>query len=148
MTTKETFDGYMMITYIWKEIGMGTVVYLAAIIGVDRQLYEAASIDGAGRFKQILHVTLPCIRSVIVMQLIFRVGRVMNAGFDQMFALSNSMVISRADIIDTYVYRVGMEEAKFSLATAAGLFKSFIGLVLVLTTNQIARHVDPDSAIM
>jgi len=148
MTNKETFDAYMMITYIWKEIGMGTVVYLAAIIGVDRQLYEAAAIDGAGRLKQIWHVTLPCIRTVIVMQLIFRVGNVMNAGFDQMFALSNSLVQSRADIIDTYVYRVGMEEAKFSLATAAGLFKSAIGLVLVLAANTIARRVDPDSAIM
>ena len=138
----------MMLTYIWKEIGMGTVVYLAAIIGVDRQLYEAAAIDGAGRFKQIWHVTLPCIRYIIVMQLIFRVGNVMNAGFDQMFALSNSLVQSQADIIDTYVYRIGMEEAKFSLATAAGLFKSLIGLVLVLTTNAIARKVDSDSAIM
>lgn len=148
MTNKDTFDAYMMITYIWKEIGMGTVVYLAAITGVDRQLYEAASIDGAGRLKQIWHVTLPCIRSVIIMQLIFRVGQVMNAGFDQMFALSNSMVISKADIIDTYVYRVGMEEAKFSLATAAGLFKSMIGLILVLATNALAKRVDPESAIM
>ncbi len=148
MTNKETFDAYMMLTYIWKEIGMGTVVYLAAIIGVDSQLYEAAAIDGAGRLKQIWHVTLPCIRSVIVMQLIFRVGRVMNAGFDQMFALSNSLVQSRADIIDTYVYRIGMEEAKFSLATAAGLFKSAIGLVLVLSANALARRIDEDSAIM
>ena len=148
MTNKDTFDAYMMLTYIWKEIGMGTVVYLAAITGVDSQLYEAASIDGAGRLKQIWHVTLPCIRTVLVMQLIFRVGHVMNAGFDQMFALSNSLVQSKADIIDTYVYRIGMEEAKFSMATAAGLFKSAIGLVLVLTTNGIARRVDPDSAIM
>jgi len=148
MTNKGTFDAYMMLTYIWKEIGMGTVVYLAAIIGVDHQLYEAAAIDGAGRFKQIWHVTLPCIRSVIVMQLIFRVGKVMNAGFDQMFALSNSLVQSRADIIDTYVYRIGMEEAKFSLATAAGLFKSAIGLVLVLSTNALAKRIDEDSAIM
>lgn len=148
MTNKDTFDAYMMLTYIWKEIGMGTVVYLAAIIGVDSQLYEAAAIDGAGRLKQIWHVTLPCIRSVIVMQLIFRVGRVMNAGFDQMFALSNSLVQSRADIIDTYVYRIGMEEAKFSLATAAGLFKSAIGLVLVLSANALARRIDEDSAIM
>ena len=148
MTNKDTFDAYMMLTYIWKEIGMGTVVYLAAIIGVDSQLYEAAAIDGAGRLKQIWHVTLPGIRSVIVMQLIFRVGRVMNAGFDQMFALSNSLVQSRADIIDTYVYRIGMEEAKFSLATAAGLFKSAIGLVLVLSANALARRIDEDSAIM
>jgi len=148
MTNKATFDAYMMLTYIWKEIGMGTVVYLAAIIGVDHQLYEAAAIDGAGRLKQIWHVTLPCISSVIVMQLIFRVGKVMNAGFDQMFALSNSLVQSRADIIDTYVYRIGMEEAKFSLATAAGLFKSAIGLVLVLSTNALAKRIDEDSAIM
>lgn len=148
MTNKETFDAFMMITYIWKEVGIGTVIYLAAITGVDRQLYDAAAIDGASRLKQIWHITLPSIRAVIVMQLIFRVGKVMNAGFDQMFALTNEAVISRSDIIDTYVYRIGMEEAKFSLATAAGLFKSAIGLVLVLATNAIAKRVDEDSAIM
>lgn len=148
MTNKETFDAYVMLTYIWKEVGMGTVVYLAAITGVDQQLYEAAMIDGAGRLRQTWHITLSSLRPTIIVLLIFRVGNVMNAGFDQIFALSNPLVVSVADIIDTYVYRVGMEDAKFSLATAAGLFKSLIGLALVLMTNTLARRVDPDSAIM
>ena len=148
MTNKATFDAYIMLTYIWKEIGMGTVVYLAAIVAIDQQLYEAAMIEGAGRLRQIWHITLASLRPTIITLLIFRVGNVMNAGFDQIFALSNSLVVSVADIIDTYVYRIGMEEAKFSMATAAGLFKSAIGLVLVLITNALARRVDPDSAIM
>lgn len=94
------------------------------------------------------HITLSSLRPTIITLLIFRVGDIMNAGFDQMFALSNSLVVSMADIIDTYVYRIGLEEAKFSMATAAGLFKSLIGLVLVLLTNALAKRVDPDSAIM
>ncbi|MBR3872534.1 MAG: sugar ABC transporter permease [Clostridia bacterium] len=148
MTNKATFTPYVLITYAWKEIGMGTVVYLAAIVAIDQQLYEAAMIDGAGRMKQIRHILLPSLLPTIITLFIFRVGKVMDAGFDQMFALSNPLVTSAADIIDTYVYRVGLEEAKFSQATAAGLFKSAIGLCLVLFTNWLARRVDPDSAIM
>lgn len=148
MSNKATADAYLQITYVWKGTGMGTVVYLAAIMGIDQQLYEAAMIDGAGRMRQLWHITLSSMRSTIIVLLIFRVGDIMNAGFDQVFALSNSLIISEVDIIDTYVYRVGMVEAKFSVATAAGLFKSMIGLVLVLATNAVARKVDPASAIM
>ncbi len=145
---KETFLNVLLISYLWQSSGYGTIVYLAAITGIDQQLYEAAMIDGAGKLRQVWHITLPCLRSTIIIMLIFRVGSIMNAGFDQVFAMSNSLVISVADIIDTYVYRIGMEEAKFSLATAAGLFKSVIGLVLVLGTNWIAKKVDPESGIM
>ena len=145
---KETFMTVLILSYLWQASGYGTIVYLAAITGIDQQLYEAAMIDGAGKWRQLWHITLSCLRSTIITLLIFRVGGIMNAGFDQVFALSNSLVISVCDIIDTYVYRVGMEEAKFSVATAAGLFKSAIGLVLVLVTNYIAKKVDPDSGIM
>lgn len=148
MTNKSTFTVFVMLTYIWRELGMGTVVYLAAITGIDSQLYEAAMIDGAGRIKQIWHITLSCLRPTIIVLLIFRVGNIMNAGFDQMFALSTPLTTTVADIIDTYVYRIGMEESKFTLATAAGFFKSCIGLVFVIATNAIARKVDSDSAIM
>lgn len=148
LAQKETFLTVLMLSYLWQSSGYGTIVYLAAITGIDQQLYEAAMIDGAGKWRQLWHITLPCLRSTIITLLIFRVGSIMNAGFDQVFALSNSLVISICDIIDTYVYRIGMEEAKFSLATAAGLFKSLIGLVLVLVTNWIAKKVDPDSGIM
>lgn len=135
-------------SYVWQASGMGTIVYLAAITGIDQQLYEAAKIDGAGKWQQMVHITLPTLLPTIIVLFIFRVGSVMNAGFDQIYALSNSLVVSKIDIIDTYVFKIGIEQAKFSEATAAGLFKSAIGLVLVLTTNYLAKKVDPDSGIM
>lgn len=148
MGQKETFLWVIVISHIWKGAGMGTIVYLAAIVGIDQQLYEAAQIDGAGHWRQLWHITLSSIRSTIVVLLIFRVGEMMFAGFDQIFAISNYLVVSVADIIDTYVYKIGMEQQKFSQATAAGLFQSFIGLVLVLVTNYVAKKIDPDSGIM
>ena len=135
-------------SYVWQASGMGTIVYLAAITGIDQQLYEAAMIDGAGKWQQMVHITLPTLLPTIIVLCIFRVGSVMNAGFDQIYALSNSLVVSKIDIIDTYVFKIGIEQAKFSEATAAGLFKSAIGLVLVLTTNYLAKKVDPNSGIM
>ena len=142
------FPFTLIATHVWKEFGYGTIVYLAAITGIDQQLYEAAMIDGAGKWQQMVHITLPTLLPTIIVLFIFRVGSVMNAGFDQIYALSNSLVVSKIDIIDTYVFKIGIEQAKFSEATAAGLFKSAIGLVLVLTTNYLAKKVDPDSGIM
>lgn len=148
MTQKETFLWVIVISYVWKNAGMGTIVYLAAIVGIDPQLYEAAAMDGAGRWRQMWHITLASLRPTIVILLIFRVGEMMYAGFDQIFAISNYLVVSSADIIDTYVYRIGMEQQKFAEAAAAGLFQSAIGLVLVLVTNAVAKKIDPDSGIM
>lgn len=148
MGQKDTFRWVILLSYVWKTAGMGTVVYLAAISGIAPELYEAAVMDGAGRLRQLWNVTLPSIRSTIVVLLIFRVGEIMHAGFDQIFAISNPLVISVADIIDTYVYTLGLEQRKFSLATAAGLFQSLIGLVLVLVTNAIAKRIDPESGII
>lgn len=148
LSSKESIRAVVIISYVWQASGMGTIVYLAAITGIDQELYEAAMIDGAGKWQQLRHITLASLKSTIIVLFIFRVGGVMNAGFDQIFALSNSLVVSRIDIIDTYVYKIGIEQAKFSEATAAGLFKSLIGLVLVLATNYIAKKADPDSGIM
>ena len=145
---KDTFRMVILFSYIWKGLGMGTIVYLAAISSVDPQLYEAAIIDGAGKLKQIWHITLASIRPVIVILLIFRVGQVMDAGFDQIFAISNTLVISVSEIIDTYVYKLGLIQRSYSLATAAGLFKSLIGLTLVLTANYVSKKIDEDSGIM
>ncbi|MEG0768067.1 MAG: ABC transporter permease subunit, partial [Clostridia bacterium] len=145
---KETFRWVIVISHVWKGAGMGTIVYLAAIVGIDQELYEAAQIDGAGRLRQIWHITLSSIRSTIVVLLIFRVGEMMYAGFDQIFAISNYLVVSVADIIDTYVYRIGMEDRKFSEATAAGLFQSAIGMALVIITNCVAKKIDPESGII
>ena len=148
LSSKDTFQAVIVGSHIWKGAGMGTIVYLAAISGIDQQLYEAAAIDGAGRLRQMWHITLSGIRTTIITLLIFRVGEVMYAGFDQIYAMSNDAVISVADIIDTYVFRVGLEERKFSLATAAGLFQSLVGLILVLITNHLSKKVDPDGGIM
>jgi len=144
----EHFRIVVLVSYLWKSGGFATIVYLAAIAGIDQELYEAAIMDGAGRLRQLWHITLACLRPTIVILLIFRVGELMNAGFDQIFAIQNSLVISVTEIIDTYVYKLGMESRKFSEATAAGLFKSIIGLALVLTTNYTAKKLDPDSGIM
>ena len=145
---KDCIRAVVIASYVWQASGMGTIVYLAAITGIDQQLYEAAMIDGAGKWQQMVHVTLPTLMPTIIVLFIFRVGSVMNAGFNQIYALSNSLVVSKIDIIDTYVFKIGIEQAKFSEATAAGLFKSVIGLVLVLATNYLAKKVDPESGIM
>lgn len=148
LTSTGSFQGVILWSHIWKSAGMGTIVYLSALMGIDTQLYEAASIDGAGKWKQLMHITLPCLRPTIIVLLMFRVGEVMYAGFDQIFAITNPMVNSVADIIDTFVYRIGIQNQQFSLATAAGLFQSAIGLVLVLVTNTIAKKFDPDSSMI
>ena len=145
---KEHFRLVILLSYLWKSGGMGTIIYLAAIAGIPQDLYEAAQLDGAGRMKQLWHVTLASLRPTIVMLLIFRVGDLMYAGFDQIFAISNYLVVSVAEIIDTYVYKLGLQGRKFSEATAAGLFQSMIGLILVLMMNHIAKKIDPDSGIM
>ena len=148
LSTKDHFRAVIIASYVWKQGGVATVVYLAAIAGVDQDLYEAAAIDGAGRWRQIWHVTLASIRTTILTLFILRVGDIMVAGFDQIYTMSNDAVVAGADIIDTYVYRVGLTQRKFSLATAAGLFQSAIGLIMVLITNHIAKKVDPESGIV
>lgn len=148
MADKDSFLWVIILSHIWKGAGMGTVVYLAAIVGIDQELYEAAQIDGAGRLRQTWHITLSSIRSTIVVLLIFRVGEMMYAGFDQIFAIQSAPVISVSEIIDTYVYKLGMEGRKFSEATAAGLFQSAVGLALVLLTNWVSKRIDPESGIM
>jgi putative aldouronate transport system permease protein len=124
---------------IWKEVGWGTIIFLAAIAGVDPQLYEAARIDGANRFRQMWHVTLPAIRTVIVILLILRLGDILEVGFEQVFLMYNGAVANVAEVFDTYVYRVGIQQGQFSYSTAVGLFKSLVGLVLVVFANKLAK---------
>jgi putative aldouronate transport system permease protein len=125
---------------IWKEVGWGTIIFLAAMAGVNTDLYEAARIDGASRFRQVWHVTLPAIRNVIVILLILRLGSVLEAGFEQVFLMYNGAVSDVADILDTYVYRVGLQQGQYSVSTAVGVFKSVVGLVLVVISNRIAKR--------
>ena len=132
------FKFTLIFTDVWKEFGYGTIVYLAAVAGVNVDLYEAAEVDGAGHWKKMLHVTLPAIAPTIVMMLTLSLGNILNAGFDQVFNLYNSMVYESGDIIDTLVYRMGFNNGNFGLSTAAGLFKSAISSLLVVASYWAA----------
>lgn len=125
-------------TDVWKEFGFNAVVYLAALTGISPSLYEAAAIDGAGRWKRMFHITLPSLKPVIVLMTILALGNILNAGFDQIYNIYNQAVYSNGDIIDTWVYRVGLNDMQFSLATAVGLLKSVVGFGLISISYWIA----------
>jgi len=133
------FPFTLVITETWKNFGYNTIIYLAALTSIDLALYEAAYVDGANRWKQTLHVTFPGILPIVSLMVVLSLGNVLNAGFDQVFNLYSPQVYSTGDIIDTLVYRIGMVEAQFSLATAVGLFKSVISLVLIVLSNKLAN---------
>lgn len=139
LTDTRYFVPMLVVTDIYKGAGWGTIIYFAALSGVDPQLYEAAEIDGARKWKQLLHITLPSITPTIVVMLILSCNNIVNAGFDQIFMLYSALVFSVADIIDTYVYRIGIKNADYSFSTAAGLFKSVIALVMILIVNTVAK---------
>ena len=141
LASNQWFRSVIISTDIWKEFGYNSVVYLAALTSVDATLYEAASMDGAARFKQTLHVTLPCLMPTIVLMTALNLGNILNAGFDQIFNLYNPIVYQTGDIIDTYVYRIGMVERQYSIGTAVGLFKSVISFILILSANWGAKKL-------
>lgn len=124
---------------MWKETGYGTIIFLAALSGVDVQLYEAAEIDGANRWQRMWHVTLPAIKSTIVIMLILKVGSILNTGYEQIYLMQNSMNRSASDVFDTYIYTKGVVNGNYSLATAAGLFKSVVSMIMVLGANKLAK---------
>lgn len=135
------FRQVIVATDIWKEFGYNSVVYLAALTGIDLGLYEAASIDGANRFEQTLHITLPSLMPTIILMTALNLGNILNAGFDQIFNLYNPIVYDTGDIIDTYVYRIGMVERQYSIGTAVGLFKSIISFLLIMGANKGAKKL-------
>lgn len=132
------FPATLILTETWKEFGYGTIIYLAAITGIDPSQYEAARMDGANRWKQAIHVTLPGMKMVIVLLMVLSMGNLLNAGFDQVFNLYSPMVYESGDILDTFVYRVGLLDAQFGVATAVGLFKSLVSLLIVSVSYFIA----------
>lgn len=138
MIQKSSARAILLLANIWKASGWGTLIYLAAIAGIDQSQYESAVIDGASRFQQILYITLPSLVPTIVVLFVLRVGSVMNAGLEDTLMLQNSMTYDVLENIDTYVYKVGVSGANYSFATAVGLFKSIINLVLVLITNKVS----------
>lgn len=124
---------------VWKGMGYGTIIYMAALTAIDPTYYEAAVLDGANKWQQIVYVTVPCIKGTIITLFILQTGSIMEVGFDQVYTLKNNVVNNVADVISTYVYRVGIQGANFSAATAMGLFDSLVGLLLVLVSNRVAK---------
>ncbi len=139
LLSPEWFRPTYIIQVIWREAGWGTIIYLAAMAAIDPQLYEAARMDGAGRFRQIWHITIPAVRSVIIVLFILKVGDVLELGFEHVYLLLNSMNREVAEIIDTYVYTAGLKQGKFSYSNAIGLFKSIVGLVMVISANKLSK---------
>lgn len=126
---------------VWQSFGWNSIVYLAAIAGINQELYEAAAVDGAGRFKKMWHITLPGIKPTIVVLLIMNLGNILGSGFDRPFALQNNLVMKVAEVIATYVYKSGIKGLQFSLTTAVGLFQSVVGVFFLLTANWLSRKL-------
>lgn len=145
LTSPAWFRSVVVVSDIWKETGWSTIIYLAALMAIDPTLFEAAAVDGATRMQRIRHISLPGIVSTIVVVTLLRLGNILDAGFNQIFVLYSLPVYSVGDIIDTWVYRQGVLEFQFSLATAVGLFKGTIGLLLVLFSNKLARKLTGSS---
>lgn len=136
------FRTILVASHVWQTIGWGSILYLAAMSGIDPGLYEAARMDGASRFRQMWHITLPGITHVIVIMLIFSIGGLLNAGFEKVLLLYSPAVYEVADIIDTYVYREGLISLDYSFATAVGLFKNLLAMILILGANYIAKKMN------
>lgn len=133
------FQGFIIGTDVWKEFGYGAIIFIAALAGINQELYEAAAIDGASRLRRIWHITLPGIRVTVVLVATLNIANVLNAGFDQVYNLYSPIVYETGDIIDTYVYRMSFESAQYSLATAIGLLKSIVSFVLIVTSNFMSN---------
>ncbi|MCL2834159.1 MAG: ABC transporter permease subunit [Treponema sp.] len=145
LTNTKTFPWIVILSDAWKEMGWSAIIFIAALIGIDPSLFEAAIVEGATAPQRVWYITLPSIRPVIVIVVLLRLGTIMDAGFNQMFMLYSIPVYSVADIIDTWVYRQGLLQFQFGLATAVGIFKGVIGLVLILVSNQLVKKLTDSS---
>ena len=141
LTSKQWFRPILIISEIWKNIGYGSIVYLAAITGIDQEQYEAARVDGANRFQQIIHITIPALSEIIAIMLILQIGKMFDDNFDQIFNLYSPSVYEVADVFETYVYRNGIQQSKFSYSAAVGLVKSVLALAMILLTNRASRKL-------
>ncbi|MFY4774780.1 ABC transporter permease [Metabacillus sp. RGM 3146] len=139
LTDPHFFQPLIILQVIWKEAGWGTIIFLAALAGVNPQLYEAATMDGAGRFKQMWHITLPALKSTIILLFILRLGSVLDTGFEQIFLMLNPFNMPVGNVLDTFVYFKGIQQADYGFATAVGLFKGVVGLILVVIANRLAK---------
>ncbi len=139
LSRSDMFWGLIVGQVVWKETGYGTIIFLAALSGVDQEMYEAARIDGANRWQLLWYITLPALKGVIVMMLILRVGGLLNTGYEQIFLMRNDLNVSAADVFDTYIYTRGIVNGRYSFSAAAGMFKSLIGMIMVLSANWVAK---------
>lgn len=139
LQSPELFMPIILLEVIWKESGWGTIIFLAALAGVNPSLYEAAIVDGANRWRRIWHITLPALRSTIVILLLLRLGHVLDSGFEQIFLMLNPMTLSVGNVLDTYVYFKGIEQSDFSFGAAVGLFKGMVGFILIIAANKLAK---------
>ena len=140
MSNPDLFWGIITAADVWKETGWGAIIYLAAMAGIDPQLYEAAKVDGANRWKQMWHITLPSIRPVIIVLLILNIGNLINIGFEKQMLLGNNIVAEKALVLDLYALNYGIGMFRYSFGTAIGIFKSVISIILVLTLNKVAKR--------
>lgn len=140
LMNSDWFRPMYILQVIWREAGWGTIIFLAAITGVDPQLYEAAKMDGASRLRQMWHITIPAIRSVIIIMLILKIGDVLELGFEHVFLLLNASNREVGEIFDTYVYVAGLQQGQFSYSTAVGFFKGAVGLLMVIFANRLAKR--------
>lgn len=145
LSQPENFLPIYVISDIWQGVGWGSIVYLAALTAVDTELYEAAQIDGAGRWKQMLHITLPGIMPTIIIMLIMRLGQVMSVGYEKIILLYNEGIYETADVISTYVYRMGLVDRQYSFSAAVGLFNSVVNFLLVILANRFSKKVSDTS---
>jgi len=143
----KNFWGIIGITYVWKEVGWNTIIYLAAIMGIDPNLYEAADIDGCNRYQKMWRITLPCIKPTIIILLIMSVGHILDAGFELQYLLRNGLVMDVSDTLDIYMLIYGLNHSNYSLATAAGMFKNLVNIMLIFIANEIAKRAGEERLI-
>ena len=141
MATADWFRPIIVLQLLWKQTGWGTIIYLAALAGVDTQLYEAARVDGAGRWRQFWHITLPSIRPAIVVMAILTSGHLLDSGFEQVWLMTTSLNRPVADVFDTYVYYIGITQGALSYSAAVGLFKGLVGVLLIYGSNGLAKRL-------
>ena len=142
LSNPKYFVPIYVLSDIWQNVGWNSIIFLAALSGIDQELYEAAKIDGAGKWAQTFHITLPSIMNTIILLFIMKMGHVLSLGHEKIILLYNPMIMDTADVISTYVYRKGLQEFNYSFSTAVGLFNSVVGFILVITTNAISKKVN------
>lgn len=145
MQKPEYFRSIVVWSGIWKEVGWNTIIYLAALASINPELYEAADVDGAGRLRKIISITLPALLPTIMVLLLIRIGHILDLGFEQVYILLNPIVTAKGQILDTYIYSIGLLGGQYSYTTAIGIFKSVVGLILILGFNRISKKLTGQS---